>query len=126
MSEIRRLEGVYLSPEDATTLADALAYCEDALIKTGRQWTPRMQALRSALAAAAYVSRTDGGARKLADQARADSLLGHEFVDTVTAAQVLGCTPANVRDLARRGTLPARRIGNRWLVSADAVHARTA
>ncbi|MFG1785684.1 helix-turn-helix domain-containing protein [Rhodococcus oryzae] len=125
MGEVQRLDGVFLSPDDARTLADALAYCEDALIKTGRQWTPRMQRLRSALAAAC-VSRTDGGARKLADRPRLAPLLGHEFVDTATAAEVLGCTPANVRYLVRRGTLPGRRVGGRWLVSADAIHARTA
>lgn len=125
MSEIRRLDGVYITPDAAKDLAEALFYCEDALIKTGRLWTPKMRRIQSDLVAACE-SQTDGGARKLADRVGEAPLLGHEFVDTVTAAQVLGCTPANVRDLARRGTLPARRIGNRWLVSADAVHARTA
>ncbi|WP_433613781.1 helix-turn-helix domain-containing protein [Prescottella agglutinans] len=84
-----------------------------------------MRGLQSAIAAAC-VSRAGGGARKLAGQSRAASLLGHEFVDTVTAASILGCSPGNVRDLARRGTLPARQVGGRWLVSADAVHARAA
>ncbi|MBM4726057.1 DNA-binding protein [Rhodococcus sp. ABRD24] len=75
---------------------------------------------------AACVSQTDASARKLAEQSASSPLLGHEFVDTITAAEVLGCSPANVRYLVRRGTLPGRRVGNRWLVSADAVHARTA
>lgn len=125
MGEVRRLDGVYLAPEDARTLADALAYCEDALIKTGRQWTPKMRRLQSDITAAC-VSGTDADARKLADRTRATSLLGHEFVDTATAARILGCSPGNVRDLARRGTLPARRVGRVWLVSADALRARTA
>lgn len=125
MTDVRRLDGVYLSPEVAKDVADALAYCEDALIKTGRQWTPKMRRIQSDLVAAC-VSQTDASARKLADKPRSSPLLGHEFVDTITAAEVLGCSPANVRYLVRRGTLPGRRVGNRWLVSADAVHARTA
>lgn len=125
MTDVRRLDGVYLSPEVAKDVADALAYCEDALIKTGRQWTPKMRRIQSNLVAAC-VSQTDASARKLADKARSSPLLGHEFVDTITAAEVLGCSPANVRYLVRRGKLPGRRVGNRWLVSADAVHARTA
>lgn len=120
-TDIRRLDGVFLSTEDAETLAQALAYCEDALIKTGRQWTPHLRRLRSALAGAC-VSRTGGSASKFAGSATVPSLSGHEFVDTTTAAQLLGCTPSNVRDRARRGTLPAVQIGGRWFVSTIGLH----
>lgn len=38
----------------------------------------------------------------------------HALIDSSQAAAVLGCTTGNVRDLARRGQLAARRVGGRW------------
>ncbi|WP_083198678.1 helix-turn-helix domain-containing protein [Mycobacterium malmoense] len=43
------------------------------------------------------------------------------LVETDEAARTLGCSTANVRDLIRRGRLPARHVGRRWLVSSRAV-----
>ncbi|WP_448440399.1 helix-turn-helix domain-containing protein [Mycobacterium paraintracellulare] len=45
----------------------------------------------------------------------------YDVVETDEAAELLGCSAANVRDLIRRDRLPARRTGNRWLVSSSAV-----
>lgn len=44
-------------------------------------------------------------------------------VGTAEAAHAIGITPSGVRDLARRGRLPARRTGTRWLYPASAVAA---
>lgn len=46
----------------------------------------------------------------------------HEY-GTGDAARALGITAAGVRDLARRGRLPARHTGTRWVYPADAVNA---
>lgn len=47
---------------------------------------------------------------------RPGSQAGRDLVDAVTAAQLLGITPGAVRDRARRGELPAGKVGGRWLV----------
>lgn len=47
-----------------------------------------------------------------------------DVLDTDEAAAVLGISPAGVRDLARRGRIPAKRAGKRWLLLAAAVVAR--
>ena len=47
-----------------------------------------------------------------------------DVLDTDEAAAVLGISPAGVRDLARRGRLPAKRAGKRWLLAAAPVVAR--
>ncbi|MBB1030684.1 helix-turn-helix domain-containing protein [Dietzia sp. SLG310A2-38A2] len=43
---------------------------------------------------------------------------------TATAAQILGCTPRNVRSLVARGRLTGRRTGGVLLVARDEVEAR--
>lgn len=46
----------------------------------------------------------------------------HEY-RTGDAARILGLSASGVRDLARRGRLPARHTGTRWVYPADAVDA---
>lgn len=48
---------------------------------------------------------------------------GRHELGTGDAARTLGITPGGVRDLARRGRLPARHTGTRWVYPADAVDA---
>ncbi|MGE5579259.1 MAG: helix-turn-helix domain-containing protein [Bacillota bacterium] len=43
--------------------------------------------------------------------------LGSEFIDTAQAAQMLGLSAYTVRAYARRGILPAHRIGREWRFS---------
>lgn len=48
------------------------------------------------------------------------------WVSSTEAAQQLGLTPGRVRELIASGSLRARRVGNRFLVSRDDVDARAA
>lgn len=48
---------------------------------------------------------------------------GRHELGTGEAARALGITPGGVRDLARRGRLPARHTGTRWVYPASAVDA---
>lgn len=50
--------------------------------------------------------------------------LAGDVLDVAEAAKVLGIGAAGVRDLARRGRLPAVRAGRRWLLHAGSVVAR--
>ena len=49
------------------------------------------------------------------------SFLAGDVLDSSEAARLLGIGAAGVRDLCRRGSLPARRVGQRWVVGAAAV-----
>ncbi|ULN47975.1 helix-turn-helix domain-containing protein [Mycolicibacterium goodii] len=48
----------------------------------------------------------------------------HDHLTAAEAARILGCTPANLRDLRRRGVLAGQQVGREWLYRADEVHAR--
>ncbi|WP_367869818.1 helix-turn-helix domain-containing protein [Rhodococcus erythropolis] len=48
-----------------------------------------------------------------------------QLIETSTAAARLGVSDRNVRALAARGTLTARRVAGRWLIDADAVEERS-
>lgn len=49
------------------------------------------------------------------------SLSTHDLLDSSAAAELLDCTPANVRDLRRRRRLNAVRIGAQWMFERAAV-----
>lgn len=57
------------------------------------------------------------------DTARTAPSPHDDLLDSDGAATRLGCGPANVRDLARRGRLPGQRVAGRWLFRADVVDA---
>ncbi|MHA4852446.1 helix-turn-helix domain-containing protein [Rhodococcus sp. MSC1_016] len=126
MGEIQRLDGVFLSRADARTLVEALTLFRDLLPRMGSRPTARLDQLRIQLASAVRASDSDARVSDSADNADPRAWFGHEFIDTAAAATLLGCSAANVRDLARRGTLPAVHVGGRWLVAADAVRTRAA
>lgn len=46
-----------------------------------------------------------------------------ELIDTKEAAEILGCSPRNVRARAESGSLPGRKIDGRWLLQRPAVMA---
>ena len=125
---IEKVSGVLLDASDADYLARAvklLAAFLDA--KEGSQPSSRLVDLERRLSRAssdATRSTTGGYVSGAKDSADRDALSAYEFVDTERAANILGCTPGNVRDLARRGRLPAVRSGGRWLYPAAAVVAR--
>lgn len=117
----RRVAGVLIDFDDAALLVRAI----DALGAgqwAGRSLSPTMRRIRDELAAAcgpAYAdTRTEGPHDLL------DALSRRDYYSPVEAARVLDCTPANVRDLCRRGVLDGRRVSGRWLVYAEDVDRR--
>ncbi len=122
MIEVR---GVLLSPEDARFAVNAFA----ALLRDRRpsaQLADFMERLRTRTDAAADVPGriTDGTARTVAPQPDSAHHAPYDVLTTAQAADILGITCGGVRDLARRGRLPAHRAGGRWLYPAAAVVAR--
>lgn len=78
--------------------------------------------LRKAFASASdSACDTRAGVRTVGPQGDSSEHALYDLVDTREAAAILGCTPANVRDLARRGRLPAHRAGRGWVYPAAAV-----
>ncbi|MDV8065539.1 DNA-binding protein [Rhodococcus sp. IEGM 1366] len=102
MTEIRRVDGVMLSPDDAYTLAESLRLFGMVLSRQGSRLTPRIERLRTQLVIAAD-ARTDAETRTSVPVDDWLPLSAHDLFDTDTAARVLGCSAGNVRDLARRG-----------------------
>lgn len=124
---IEKVSGVLLDASDADYLARAMKLLAALLAKQDSRPSPRLVDLERRLSRAssdATRSTTGGYVSGAKDSADRDALSAYEFVDTERAANILGCTPGNVRDLARRGRLPAIRSGGRWLYPAAAVVAR--
>jgi excisionase family DNA binding protein len=45
-----------------------------------------------------------------------------QIMTSEQVAELIGCTDKTVDDMARGGKLPAAKIGNRWLFTADRLH----
>ncbi|WP_373938514.1 helix-turn-helix domain-containing protein [Rhodococcus qingshengii] len=124
MTEIRRIDGVVLSNEDARDLADALVMFTHVLRQVGSKAGPKVIRLRSQLLTAVGVSKTASSA-SLSEGVAADGRrLRHDLISTTEAGAILGCSAANVRDLAKRGRLDGQLVGGRWLVTAESVRQR--
>ncbi|WP_205848862.1 helix-turn-helix domain-containing protein [Mycolicibacterium mucogenicum] len=54
-------------------------------------------------------------------QCDAGQAAAYDLVDVKEAAGILGCSPANVRDLIARGRLAGHRAGRNWLLPARVV-----
>lgn len=118
---IQRFTGLLLDVDDAAYLAGALTgYCE-ILREDGKQPRPRLEALRTKLTSVI----TDVSASNVKSCGAHGEDPGHDAgyatVTTAEAARILGTTPGNVRDLARRGRLRAQRPRGRWLYDTAAV-----
>ncbi|MFH5207567.1 helix-turn-helix domain-containing protein [Antrihabitans sp. NCIMB 15449] len=123
---IERVVGVVLTDDDAHTLVDALAVFRSVLRGQGSKPTAKLESLYSRLISAVRVSETHAGASISANHGVVGAVFEHGVIDTATAADILGCTESNVRDLARRGKLAARLVGGRWLLDTRAVFDRAA
>ncbi|WP_018599662.1 helix-turn-helix domain-containing protein [Mycobacterium sp. 155] len=120
--------GVLLTVDDAVY---ALAAFEALL--TDRHASPRLErfinALRKSVARTAKtgdltsVSGVDARNTGVPEHNEPNPcrVTAYDLLDTTEAAAILGITPNAVRDLARRGRLPARRAGSRWLYPAGPV-----
>jgi len=118
---IERVNGVLLDADDARYLLGAL----DALLAE-RTASPRLNALvarlrRIAEKLAPTQEDTPLDVRKVDGQGDSGHIAPYDLVDTREAAAILGCTSANVRDLARRGKLPRHRAGRGWVYPAASV-----
>lgn len=124
---IEKVSGVLLDAADADYLARALALFEEVLAKQGSRPSPRLVDLERRLSRAssdATRSTTGENVSGATDSTQREVLSAYEFLDSERAADILGCTPGNVRDLARRGRIPAIHTHGRWLYPAAAVVAR--
>ncbi|MEC4763361.1 helix-turn-helix domain-containing protein [Mycobacterium sherrisii] len=121
------VSGVLVDADDAAYLCRALELLPKLFAAQGSRPTPRLEAvtdrLRKAVAAA---RKTDAHTRPTAAHADWDDDMAYELLDSDAAAALLGCTPGNVRDLARRRSLPGRRVGGRWVFERTAVERRAA
>jgi excisionase family DNA binding protein len=122
---------VLLDADDADYIARALQLLERLLRENRSQPTPRLQSTTTQLArsaaagsAAGINGRNRGGCGASSDDTAHH--LDYALLSTAEAARLLACGERNVRDLAARGAIPARRTGDRgrWLVDAAAVVAR--
>lgn len=118
------IRGVYIDADDAVMVVRLLGDYDEHLrsIPNGRPLGPRPLRLKAELAAAS--ARVSGQPSNVSSNVSltvtvTDSVQDpvYALIDSGQAAAVLGCTPGNVRDLARRGRLAARRAGGRWVYS---------
>lgn len=126
---IERFAGTLLSPDDADYVTRALELLRELLCKQGSRPTPRLDSVTDQLRKAGVKSgvsalKAGTNARVVGPVADSGDDPLYALVDTGQAASILACSANNVRDLARRGTLPARRAGGRWVYDAQAVLAR--
>jgi excisionase family DNA binding protein len=82
--------------------------------------TPRLEQITAKLRAATG-SPTAANGRNPTFQSNSSDDAGHAVITCAEAARILGVGARNVRDLAKRGTLRARRAGGRWHIDAMAV-----
>ena len=120
---------VLLDGDDARYLLRVLDQFVSVHASQGLAPNETLKAAKAKLAKA-VASASDSGrnacvdVRLLGDQQDSPHTKPYDLLDTGEAASILGCTPANVRDLARRGSLRGHRAGGRWLYPAASVVAR--
>lgn len=116
---------VLLDSNDARYVAEALARFLVVLGEHGLRASPTLldaeARLRKAAVGASDSTRSASGVGGHLSSSHSGM---YDLVDSVEAARILGCTPQNVRDLARRGRLPAHRAGRGWVYPAQAVAER--
>lgn len=123
--EVLRVDAaVLLTPEAARVMVDLARRYEWVIAARGARLAAPYAALLAQLEEASADGAPDADARTSVPPAPWLALSAHDLVSTVEAATLLGCSPGNVRDLARRGALPAHRTGGRWLLERDAVQLR--
>lgn len=124
---IEKLSGVVLDLEDARY---ALAAFDELL--RGRRPSARLAdfiaRLRKTVKSGVSDAKSGVCLSPVPEKFGAQHVSGHtapyDLLDTREAAAVLGITPNAVRDLRRRGRLPAHKAGGRWLYPAASVVAR--
>lgn len=122
---IPAVAGVLLTVDDARYALAAF----DALLTDRRassQLDRFINELRKTVAKASVSTGVSGANARNNDvhehnESEAGRVTAYDLLDTTEAATILGITPNAARDLARRGRIPARRAGTRWLYPAGPV-----
>lgn len=125
---------VLLDPAEARYIADALELLADLLARqrdahgnpTPSRPTPRLAAVTAKLRKASQIANDPARTGSATASIRAPQQVpvdpdGHAVMGTGAAARTLGLTPGAVRDLARRGRIPASYTGTRWQFDAAAI-----
>jgi excisionase family DNA binding protein len=126
---IQHVQGVLLDRDDAAYLCEALELLAQLLPSQQSRPSPRLVAVTAKLRRAADAAADPGpksaaNGRESASQSNSRDDAPYAVISTAEAARVIGCGTRNVRDLARRGRLRARRAGGRWNIDAMAVAER--
>lgn len=103
--------GVVISMKDAADIAHTLLAAQDLASRHGARLKPHV------LLIAAELSSIHG-TTEVAHPAIEHSV-EYEQITANTAADILGCSPRNVTDLATRGKLPGIKKSGRWLFNKD-------
>ena len=106
-------DAVLLAVDDARHLAEAVYRLHALAPRHGGRVNP------SLLTLAAQISSATGTPEP--HELATNEPIEHELIDATTAAELLGCSPRNVRKLADTGKLPGNKIGNRWQFIRDDV-----
>jgi excisionase family DNA binding protein len=83
------------------------------------------EVVRVVESAAAEVRTTERGSPAVPRIGGPSVCVSTDDLDAAEVATLLGCQSRNVRDLATRGALPARKIGGRWLFARGVVETYT-
>lgn len=122
---IERVSGVMVGPDDVDFLVRALEMLGELLTIRGAAPTQKLTEitaeLRAGVNTGATRPKTGADASFVDTEPDSAHTPWHAILDTKRAAVILGITPNGVRDLARRGSLPARRAGRQWMLDAAAV-----
>lgn len=113
--------GLYLTADDAAYLADFLDHVCRKMHPSPRlvDFARRLRKSCAALTPAQENGRNH--LRHVHSEPEVSDHRAYDLVDTDEAARLLGCSAANVRDLIRRGKLPAHRAGRGYVLPARAV-----
>lgn len=123
---IESLRGVFLDPEDADYVGRALDLLRQQLRQNNTAPSAKLDAVTTRIMKAAEnarPARTNARPNASASQSQQDSTDDpvYGWITSNEAARILGCTPGNVRDRARRQTIPAHRAGGRWVYPSEAI-----
>ena len=122
-----RLSGVQLTDEEFERIGQAVDLLHRLLIANGNRppsWVLGLFQITGGDASTRpgqIRQRAGVDARVIADQQLSTDDAQRALIDSRQAAAIVGISPNGIRDLARRGTLPARRAGGRWLFDAAAL-----
>ncbi|WP_276137312.1 helix-turn-helix domain-containing protein [Rhodococcus sp. T2V] len=114
---------IAISLDDAREIVAAIDVLETLARPKGSSLSHTVHGIRSQLASLSTDAGPDAHVRTSGPNDLAALTARHdEFIPTDQAAELLGCTAANVRYLARAGRIGAIRNGGRWFVSSSDAH----